>query len=149
MHVCLQAKGDLADVNKQTASAEVAAMQKVGAAQELARQQVEDVKEHQRIKIAQEAAKEIESTQLTDAEKETRKGEQDALARLHTELDDSHKELGQAKLVFLAVQASLQDQIAVFREKEKRIRDVEDEDLKSSLAPLIGFLDQFLQTSRN
>ena len=56
VHVCLQAKGDLADVNKQTASAEVAAMQKVGAAQELARQQVEDVKEHQRIKIAQEAA---------------------------------------------------------------------------------------------
>ena len=134
--MCVQAKGDLAEVNKQTASAEVAAMQKVSTAQELARQQVEDVKEHQRLIIAQEAAKEIASSQLTNAEKQTRKEEQDALARLHAELDDSHKEAGDAKLTYLAVQASLKDQIEVFRDQEKRIRDIEDAELQSSLAQL-------------
>lgn len=135
-HELQEAKGNLAEVDKQTASAEVAAMQKVSNAQEMARQQVEDVKEHQRLLIAQEAAKEIAGSQLTNAEKQTRKEEQDALARLHVELDESHKEAGDARLAYLAVQASLKDQIQVFRDQEKRIRDIEDAELKSSLAQL-------------
>ena len=108
----MQVKVHLAEVEKQTASAEVAAMQKVNTAQEMARQQVEDVKEHQRLIIAQEAAKEIASSQLTDAESKTRKEGHDALKRLHVEVDDSHKEAGDAKLAYLTLQASLKDQIA-------------------------------------
>ena len=66
------------------------AMQKVTFAQQQARERIEELKEQQRQTIAREAAKEIAQSKLSDAEKEARKQEQDALGRLSAPLNGTY-----------------------------------------------------------